>query len=126
MFKYYNPNPIGAKTGDCVIRAICMAMDAEWQDIYIALCVEGLKVCEWGNANSVWGAYLRKHGFTRSAIPNTCPDCYTIADFCRENPTGTYILATGTHAVCVQDGTIYDTWDSSAEIPIYYFKEADR
>ena len=56
-------------------------------------------------------------------IPNTCPDCYTIADFCNDHPYGTYILATGTHVVAVIDGDYYDTWDSGNEIPIFYWQK---
>lgn len=126
MFVYYNPNPKGKRTGDCVIRAICKAFSAEWLDVYLALCFEGAEMGDWGNVNTVWDRYLKEHGFTREVIPNTCPQCYTIADFCRDHPQGTYILATGTHAVCVAAGRIYDTWDSSEEIPIYFYREAEQ
>jgi hypothetical protein len=30
-------------------------------------------------------------------------------------PVGTYILGTGTHAVTVRDGTVYDSYDSSGK-----------
>jgi hypothetical protein len=40
---------------------------------------------DWGNSNAVWGALLRDKGFEREIIPNKCPDCYTINDFCRDN-----------------------------------------
>lgn len=73
------------------------------------------------SSNAVWGAFLKKEGFKRYIIPNECPDCYTVEDFCIDNPRGTYVLATGTHAVCVRDGFFYDTWDSGKELPIYYF-----
>ena len=73
------------------------------------------------NSDSVWGSYLRSKGFERAIIPNTCPDCYTVADFAADHPTGTYVLGTGTHAVTVQDGVIYDAFDSSNEIPIFYY-----
>ena len=46
---------------------------------------------------------------------------YTVADFAAGHPTGRYILGTGEHAVAVVDGDIIDSWDSSQEIPIYYF-----
>ena len=76
------------------------------------------------SSNHVWGAYLMSKGFERHIIPNTCPDCYTVKDFCEEHPEGTYILATGSHVVAVIDGDYYDTWDSGDEIPIYFWEEA--
>ena len=123
MYEYYNPNPYGRTTGDCVIRAICKALDAPWLDIYWGLCFDGAEFGDWGNVNGVWSKYLKERGFERQTIPNTCPDCYTVANFASDHPKGIYILATGTHAVCVKDGTIYDSWNSSEEVPIYYFQE---
>ena len=37
MFNLYNPNPRGINTGDCVIRAICKAMDKTWEKVYVEL-----------------------------------------------------------------------------------------
>ena len=37
---------------------------------------------------NVWGAYLRSRGFDRDMISNSCPDCYTVADFAAEHPHG--------------------------------------
>ena len=34
MFTPYNPNPRGINTGDCVIRAICKAMDKTWEKVH--------------------------------------------------------------------------------------------
>ena len=56
------------------------------------------------SANNVWGSYLRDIGYKRYIIPNTCPDCYTVRDFCIEHAHGRYILATGSHVVAVVDG----------------------
>lgn len=78
-------------------------------------------MCDWGNSNSVWDAYLREKGFIRAAIPNTCPECYTVEDFARENPKGLFVVATGSHAIAVADGDVYDSWDSTQEIPTYYY-----
>lgn len=74
------------------------------------------------SSNSVWGAYLYRHGFRRDIILNSCPDCYTVIDFCMDHPYGLYILATGTHVVAVENGNYYDSWDSGDEIPIYYWQ----
>ena len=121
MFIYTNPNPLNKIISDCVVRAIAIATSTTWERAYIDLCKQGLSMLDLPNANPVWGAYLKKHGFKREIIPNTCPDCYTIEDFCYDHPEGTYVLGTGGHCVTVMDGNIYDTWDSSNEIPVYYF-----
>lgn len=123
MYQFYNPNPMSPYRGDCAVRALCKALDVDWHTAYFAICIEGAFPCDMPNSDSVWGSYLRSKGFERFIIPNTCPDCYTIADFAADHPTGTFVLGTGTHAVTVQDGVIYDTFDSSNEIPIYYYKK---
>lgn len=123
MLVIYNPNPNGTYTGDCVVRAITKAIDTDWDTAYMELAVQGYLMSDMPSANHVWGAYLRENGFVRKAIPNTCPDCYTIRDFCIDNPSGLFVLATGTHVVTVKDGDYYDTWDSGNEIPVYYFEK---
>lgn len=122
MWCRYNANPRGKSVGDCTVRAISKALNMSWQDVYTGLCDVGLEMCDMPSANVVWGAYLREHGFDRYVIPNDCPDCYTVADFCTDNPYGTFILALSGHVVCVIDGTLYDSWDSRNEIPIYFWK----
>lgn len=117
MYIYYNPNPVTSGAGDCVVRALCKALDMDWLTVYAQLCVEGAHMGEWGNANAVWHKYLISHGYTQSTLCKS----YTVAQFAEEYPRGTYILATGTHVVTVSDGNIYDAFDSSQSVPIYYY-----
>lgn len=125
MFKRYNPNPKGQYVGDCVIRAISKVLEKDWHHTYLDICIQGYIECDMPSANHVWDSYLQKKGFKRTIIPNTCPDCYTVSDFCEDNPKGEYILATGSHVVAVIDGDYYDSWDSGKEVPIYYFAKGD-
>ena len=72
------------------------------------------------------GEVLKENGFVQQVLPSTCPDCYTIADFAKDHPEGTYIVATGSHVVAVQDGSYYDTWDSGHDVPSYFFYLEDE
>ena len=125
-FVRYNANPDGKNVGDCTIRAISRALGQSWETTYTELVLHGFLLRDMPSANHVWGAYLRSRGFTRRIVPDTCPDCYTVADFAREHPRGLYILALSGHVVCVQDGDWYDTWDSGDKVPLYYWERTEE
>ena len=125
MFKLYNPNPHGRRVGDCVVRAVSKALNQSWEDTYIDLTIQGYLMGDLLSSNAVWGAYLKSKGFERDIISNDCPECYTVQDFCRDHPQGTYVIGTGTHAIAVIDGCYYDAWDSGNEIVIYFWKRKE-
>lgn len=123
---FYNPNPVGRTVGDCAIRAISKALDMTWETAYISIAINGYSMGDMPSSDSVWGATLRQNGFYRKSISDKCPDYYTAEDFCRDHPYGVYVLGFGGHVATVIDGNIYDSWDSSKEIPQFYWykKEA--
>ena len=125
MFIDYNPNPVGRRVGDCSVRAISKALGVDWETAYAMIASNGFAMGDMPSSNSVWGAVLRQNGFKKQVIPNSCPDCYTFADFARDNPRGTFVLGTGTHVATVVDGNIYDSWDSSDEIPAFVWFRGD-
>lgn len=118
MYIHYNPNPYGLYVEDCVVRAICLATGRTWDDIYFHLCLQGGIMGNMPSVNEVWGTYLSTIGFSRYFLPDTCPVCYTVRDFCYDHPHGTYILATNTHVITVINGNYYDAWDSGSEVPL--------
>lgn len=120
-FSYYNPNPKGSRVGDCTIRAISKATGKEWEAVYAGLSAYGYMLADMPSANHVWGAYLKREGFKRYFVDDHGRDIYTVEDFCKDHPTGSYILAIEGHVVCVVDGRYYDSWDSGNEIPIFYW-----
>ena len=125
MWKQCNPNPKGKYVGDCTVRAISLATDKPWHEVFFGLALQGAVMCDMPSANAVTTAYLRSNGFRRRTIPETCPECYTIKDFCNEHRQGVFIIGTGSHFVAVIDGQYCDSWDSGNESPVYYFERID-
>lgn len=125
MWVKWNPNPTGRSVGDCSVRAISKALNIDWETAYELITENGFAMGDMPSSDSVWGSVLRQHGFYRKAIPNTCPDCYTAEDFARDNPVGTFVLGFGGHVATIVDGILWDSWDSSQEIPqfVWYRKE---
>lgn len=121
MWTYYNPNPRGRRVGDCAVRALAKATGQSWYDAYIELTAQGINDGDMPSADAVWGACLAQRGFKRFAVPNTCPDCYTAADFAIDHPRGVFVLGFGGHTATIVDGVIYDAWDSSTLVPQYYW-----
>ena len=98
MYIEYNPNPLKSSVA------------------------EGYMLKDMPSANRVWGELLRKHCYKKLIVPDTCPNCYTVKDFCDDHPEGKYMVATGTHVIAVIDGDYYDSWDSGNEVPAYYWR----
>ena len=115
MWRQFNPNPVGRAVGDCAIRAVAAALDISWEDAYALIAANGFAMGDMPSSNSVWGAVLRQHGFYRYNLPETCPACYTFADFAADHPKGVFVLGTGTHVATVRDGILYDAWNSQKE-----------
>jgi len=123
----YNANPKGNRDVDCTVRAISVALDQTWDRTYAEVFLEGYIAKRMPVSNSVWRAYLRRKGFVREVVPDTCPDCYTVEDFADDHPHGVYLIGTGSHVVCIVDGNVIDTFDSRGETlhDFYYYKKGD-
>ena len=126
MFVQYNPNPLSNRAGDCVVRAITKILNIDWDEAYLGIVMQGYTSKDMPSVNHVWGEYLHNKGFKRHVIPDTCPECYTVADFANEHKKGQFILATGAHVVAMIDGDYYDTWDSGDEVPVYFFERGEE
>lgn len=122
----YQPNPAARNVGDCAVRAVAKALGVDWETAYVLIAMAGYQMNDMPSSNTVWGAVLRRRGFYRHIIPNTCPECYTVGQFADEHQNGVYVVGTGNHVVTVVDGVVYDSWDSRNEIPVYYWSEDEE
>lgn len=125
MYIYANPNPLKKHVGDCVVRAISIAENITWRTCLLELTAYSYFLYELISSNSLWPEYLLDAGYTYYTLPNTCPFCYTLKQFCYDHPFGTYIACTGSHIIAVIDGDYYDTWDSGDEVVTYYFRKGN-
>lgn len=123
MFIQENVNPLKNDTGDCVIRAISVVEGKDWDDVFLDLMIEAFTRKLMIEDNRLWMEYLHRIGYERYNIPDTCPDCYLVGDFVRDNPTGKFIVGTGTHLIAVVSGTLIDTWDSRGKVALFYFRK---
>lgn len=126
MYIYYQPNPVRSDgVGDCAVRAVAKATDLTWEQAYTELSTTGFLMGDVMNSDQVLAAVLRKHGFVRGSVAEACPDCYSIKDFAQDNPNGTYVVKSNNHVTTIIDGNIFDAWDSSRRVPLWFWKKKD-
>ena len=121
VYVYFNPNPVGRRAGDCVIRAICAASGKTWEDVFRCVCAVGYELGDMPSADYIWGEYLRRCGFSRYAIPAEYGAECTVREFAERHKQGVFILAIAGHVVCVIDGDWLDSWNSGDCVPVYYW-----
>ncbi len=121
MWIYANPNPEQKDVPDCVIRAICIALNKPWEEVFNALSEVALEHHSITSDDHIWGRYLWELGFVPFVLPESCPRCVTVDAFARIFNRGTYIIGTGYHAIAVVDGNYYDTWDSGGVVPTFFW-----
>lgn len=122
MWVKANPNPGKKEVSDCVIRAIAIALNMPWLQVFDELCAVARMDYNMPSDNTVWGHYLHVKGFRPFLLPNSCPNCITVREFARIYNEGVYIVGTGSHAVCIIDGNYYDSWDSGNEVLSYFWR----
>lgn len=125
MWIKFNPNPKTDRGKDCVIRAICKLIGKDWMTVYLSICLQGAVMGEMPSVNKTWMTWLRGQGYKREAVPDLCPECYTVADFCKDHPEGDYLLMVPGHVVCASGGNYFDTWDSGNETVLFYWTRSE-
>lgn len=118
----WNPNPKEKRVGDCSIRACCKATGKTWNEVFREMAEIAYRQKDVLSANSVWGEYLEKNGYTRREMPGAAWR-QNIIDFCEMHPEGCYVLGLEGHVVTVVDGMYYDTWDSGHKEPLYFWEK---
>ena len=117
-FKYekYNANPFKVKTGDCVIRAICVALKEDWKDTYKGMFDIAIKSGYAISCKENYKRYLEEKGYKMKKMPKKeNGKRYTTKEFIEEiaSPKKNYVINLANHLTCVEKGTLIDIWDCS-------------
>ena len=88
----------------------------------MVLCDKSREMADMPSADRVWWALLRSLGFSRYALIDRCPACYTVSDFAKDHPKGVFVLGPPQHAVALINGDWWDSWDSGNTVPTYFFR----
>lgn len=143
-FLFWNPNPRQRyhkdgkpikkdMVGDCSIRGVARALDATWEEAFKMMFEQGLKLHNMLESAEVVGAVLMANGFEKGEINQGYIKRHhqrpTVDAITRdvEKQIGLkdrkIVCLTNSvnpHITCVDEGVIYDLWDTSDE-PVYRF-----
>lgn len=62
MWRYYNPNPCGRNEPDCAVRALCAALDIDWDTSHKMLCDMSRDMCTMPSSDAPRDAMGRYSG----------------------------------------------------------------
>ena len=122
-FHRYNANSKDQNVGDCVKRALSFAYGMDYNAVGREL--NRIKNAIGSYAYNVPRTYKQFLRDRKAVLLDKSHIGMTEEEFCESHPTGTYILLTGpqdkdysTHMVCIYNGDIIDSWNSS-EYKVY-------
>ena len=126
-FTFYNANPKGKITCDCVARAVCTALDESYEKILREMFEIQIKTgYEYTDVKCI-DKYLQSKGWIKMKQPRKSNNTkYTGKEFVKYFKGTCVANIGGHHTVCIKDGKVLDIWDSTDGcIGNYWIKEGD-
>jgi hypothetical protein len=107
MYKYYNAEPDGESLSDCVIRAICTALDLPYYDVVDMLSNNGsFRDCD-AICVDCYGKLLTHN----LRLPHYIGDNAPVQQIADDFSDSVVLIRIQGHLTCSIYGKIYDTWD---------------
>ena len=124
-FRYYNANPKNKHTTDCVVRAICTELNQSYEQTAKELTDLWLKTGNHISDVKCYGKYLESKGYIKNKQPRkTNNRKYTGTEFVQVFKDVCVAHIGGHHMVCIKDGKVLDTWNSTrGSIGNYWTKQ---
>lgn len=125
-FEKFNINPKRIKACDCVVRAIGLALDKTWDEVFKALSDIGFKMKRMPNEKAVYEKYLEQQGWTKHKQPRLMDGGkLTVDQFAstfelaglKKSDYKKIIITVANHMTCIEwagyEMQLLDTWDCS-------------
>ena len=124
-FTFYNANPKGRFTCDCVARAICTAFDEPYDKVLKEMFDMQIKTGYEYTDTKCIDKYLQSRGWVKMKQPRKQDNTkYTGKEFHKIYKGVCVANIGGNHIVCIKSGKVHDTWDSTDGcIGNYWVKE---
>lgn len=116
-YRYYNANPLGKFTDDCVIRALSIALDKTWDTVFLELNQLAFEKKIVFGDERVYSIYLANNGWFKQKQPtHDNGKKYKICEFL-ESFHGTAVIHAGNcHMSFVSEGHLYDIFNCEDRI----------
>lgn len=124
-FHFFNANPKGKNASDCVVRALCVALEQDYQTTARELLECGLEIGYACNEDKTINEYLARKGWIRYKKP-TMPNnkAMRVSGLVLRERKGTVVVKVGAHHISlIKDGVIWDTWDCSKKVAQQYWRK---
>lgn len=124
FFHYFNANPKGKHTDDCVIRAICLALGKDYNEVLMDMAQLQIKTGYSIGSDQLTQKYLEANGWIKRSQPRTSEGKKVRGKVWLKSATETQIVSIGSHHLtCIKDGKVWDIWDCTDDcVGVYYTK----
>lgn len=112
MYIYYNVNPKVDHIGDCVIRAISLALNINYDEVIYLLN----KVSNYFNCDMLIKDCYGKLLTEELKLPIIKTTNKTVKEVAEDFKNNILLVRVDGHLTCVKYGDIYDIWDCSDEL----------
>lgn len=112
MFKYCNINPEGKRVGDCVIRAISLALDIPYDEVLSILYTNS----NYFNCDMLVRDCYSKVLSEDFGLPKFKGMGKTVREVIEDFNDSILIIRIENHLTASIGGVVYDIWDPSEEI----------
>lgn len=123
-FHFHNANPKGRKAGDCVVRAISVALGQSWEQTMREMTELGIKHGYAFNETKLIDIYMKEKGWTKIKEPRNYENKkISVSQFLNNaGSKGVIVANAGSHHVTlIANGVVWDTWNCCSQTMHTYF-----